>query len=204
MPLRGDPEPYYSRKIKLVKMKGHGMQKQASARKPRRNRHGAIIYTSLQQRPQPNFKLTPLYRGLQLFSAVVAIALPVVFLIVASGREAVLPLQYGPEGQINRSGSLTEATVTLVVVGLSTLGSLVLARYPRIMNYPVMLTEYNVQQQYQYGVKMVLWVAASCAAIMVVMVVNWTTALSIGWMWLPFSLMFATMGFYIWRMFTTP
>lgn len=159
------------------------MHKRRGAHQPLRNRHGDLIYTTVQQRPHPDFSLAPFYRGMEIFTGLIAIGLPLVFVTLG-----VLDV---------------EAAVTLILLGLSTIGCLVLSRFPRVMNYPVMLHERNVQQQYRYGVQMMLWVAAACAGLMVVLTGEWLTSTSLGLFWLPLAVIFIAMGHFIWRMFKT-
>ena len=172
-------------------------------REPARNRAGEIIYGSFSERPKPDFRLSPFYRALQILSVIVAIGLPSYFMIAIRGYDGQIPMQYDFEGNVTRTGPATEAMITLWVVALCVLGLIVLARYPRIMNFPVMLNEHNVQQQYRYAMHMMIWAGLACAGLMVVMTFGWLVGLSMTWIWLPMGVMFATMGYYIWRMFTT-
>ena len=173
-------------------------------RDPVRNRAGDMIYGSFRERPQPDVHLSLFYRALQVISGVIAIGLPIYFMFEIRNYDGQIPVHFDFEGNVTRTGPAIEAIISLVVIALCVLGLVILARYPRIMNYPVMLNERNVQHQYRYAMHLMIWVGVACAGVLVVMTFGWLAGWSMAWMWLPMAVMFAAMGYYVWRMFTTP
>lgn len=168
---------------------------------PIRNREGVVVYPSFQDRPNPDFILDSFHRALLLVSLLLAIGLPIYFLLWSFGVSGVLPMQYSFSGEVTREGSTVEGAVTLAVLGATTIGVAVLARYPRVYNFPVTLTEHNVQRQYLNAVQMMCWLAASMVMTMAIMVGSWLGVISAGWNWLPMVLIGGSMIFFITRMF---
>lgn len=176
------------------------MSESSRQRRPAPNQQ-RIIATGLRDRPKPNFRLDALHRGLFGISVVIAVTAPVIFWAKTWNMGGTLPMHYNMAGEVNREGSVTEAGITLIVVGLVTIGLVVLRRYPRIFNYPTMLTEDNVQKQYKTAVQMIAWTTLGSALIMVVMTGSWLGYMGITWIWLPLGIMFCAVGVSIVRMF---
>ena len=164
-----------------------------------RNRAGTMVYGSFRERPASKIRLSPFFRALQAGSWLIAVGLPIYFLVAIRRYDGEVPMHFDFTGNVTRTGPATEAIITLVTTALCVIGLLVLARYPRILNFPVMLTEDNVQQQYRYGIELMTWVAAACAGIMVVMAFAQLSGWSINWIWWPLGGMFVAIGYYIWR-----
>lgn len=177
------------------------MTDHSGSRRPTRQRDNQVVYTSIRERPEPTYTLDPLHKLLLVGSVIVAVVSFVYFVILAWGVDGNLPMQYGLDGEVRRGGSVWEGIGTLSMLGVTTIGVAVLARYPRIFNFPFLLTEDNVQRQYKNAVQMMAWLALSCALIMVVMVGNWGAVLSIHWTWLPMAIMIVSMIFFMSRMF---
>ena len=176
------------------------MTDQTYPHKPIRNRQGEIVYTSFQQRPQPTFQLDAIHKALLVVSIALAGGLPVLFGLQTLGSTELLPMRYGVGGEVLREGSVWEATLALTLLGLATIAVAVLARYPRIFNYPVMLTEDNAQRQYKNAAQMMAWIAFSMAMVMLVMAASWMGLISIAWLWAAVGLMMAAAIVFIWRM----
>ncbi|NWN87770.1 MAG: hypothetical protein HLX51_04395 [Micrococcaceae bacterium] len=170
-------------------------------RDPIRNRDGDVVYTSFQERPQPAFALDPLHKGLLGISAVLALGLFVYFFFRSLSMDENLPMHYDFSGDVTRVGSSWESVGTLAMLAVTTVGVVILARYPRIYNFPFMLTEHNVQRQYKNAVQMMAWLAFSCALIMLVMVGSWLGVFSVHWTWVAVALMMLSLGYFMWRMF---
>src|SRR5699024_2071521 len=170
-------------------------------RGPIRNRDGEVVYTSFQERPKPTFVLDPLHKGLLGSSAILAFGLLVYFFFRSLSMDENLPMHYDFSGDVTRVGSAWEGVGTLAMLAVTTFGVVILARYPRIYNFPFMLTEHNVQRQYKNAVQMMAWLAFSCVLIMVVMVGSWLGVFSVHWTWAAVALMMLSMIFFIWRMF---
>lgn len=177
------------------------MTEHSGNRRPTRQHHNQVVYTSIRERPEPTYTLDRLHKVLLVGSAIVAVVLLVYFVIRAWGMDGSLPMQYGIDGQVRREGSVWEGIGTLTMLGATTVGVAVLARYPRIFNFPFVLTEDNVQRQYKNAVQMLAWLALSCALIMVVMVGSWVGVLSIHWTWLSMAIMIVSLIFFMSRMF---
>lgn len=170
-------------------------------RGPIRNRDGEVVYTSFQERPKPTFVLDPLHKGLLGSSAILAFGLLVYFFFRSLSMDENLPMHYDFSGDVTRVGSAWEGVGTLAMLAVTTFGVVILARYPRIYNFPFMLTEHNVQRQYKNAVQMMAWLAFSCALIMLVMVGSWLGVLFVYWTWVAVALMMLSMGYFIRRMF---
>ncbi len=110
-------------------------------------------------------------------------------------------MQYGVDGEVTREGSPAEAVIVLSVLGITTIGLAVLTRYPRIFNFPFMLTEHNVQRQYKNAVQMLVWVAAGMALLEVVMIGVWMGVLSENLFWIPVAAILGSTVVFIVRMF---
>lgn len=176
------------------------MTDQTHSHEPMRNHDGDVIYTSLKERPRPEFHLDPLHKALLTVSVILAIIVPIVFALQTVGMTELLPVRYGVDGEVLREGSVWEALGGLTLLALGILGVAILARYPRIYNYPFMLTEHNAQRQYKNAVQMLAWVAFSMSLIMIVMVASWLEVLAMGWIWVALGVTVAAAIFFIWRM----
>lgn len=162
---------------------------------------GHIIATGVRDRPKPNFRLNVSHRGLRGFSVLLAVVVPIYFWAHTDELGGILPMHYNIAGDVNREGSVTEAGITLVVVGFLTIGLVVLSHYPRIFTYPTMLTEDNVQRLYKTAVHMVIWIAIGSALLTVVIAGNWLGSIGISWIGLPLGLMISAVATGIVRMF---
>ncbi|MDR8019051.1 hypothetical protein [Nesterenkonia aerolata] len=135
---------------------------------------GTLVYPSVASRPQPEIQLGPVDRLLGPVSTALMIAAVAGFIGVARQAGGEVPVHFGVDGEATRTGGIwTEGTITFLLVGLVWAGLLVLARYPRVYNYPHMLTEHNVQAQYRNGVQMVLRNAAALPLILLDLVLVW-------------------------------
>ncbi|MCT1616621.1 hypothetical protein GKZ75_02295 [Kocuria indica] len=177
------------------------MSERKGTREPIRNHDGDAVYTSFSERPPAEFMLDLFHRALLVISVVLAAGLPVYFLLWARGIGGPLPMQYGVDGEVTREGSPAEAVIVLSVLGITTIGLAVLTRYPRIFNFPFMLTEHNVQRQYKNAVQMLVWVAAGMALLEVVMIGVWMGVLSENLFWIPVAAILGSTVVFIVRMF---
>ncbi len=176
------------------------MAQQAHPNEPIRPVNPAANDTALNERPEPDFQLDALHRLLAGFSIGVAITVPIFFALQSIGTLEVLPVRYGMDGQVLREGSVWEAIGGLVLLGLGTLALIVLTRYPKTLNYPVALTEHNVQGQYKTAVYTLVRVAFSMALTMLILVAAWLELITIGWIWLALLLTLAAVIVGITRM----
>lgn len=167
-----------------------------------RDSQGDEPITTFGDRPKPDFTLDPFHKGLLAVSVIAAVALPAYFFLRSSGIQGDFALHYDFTGDVTREGSLQEADITLVLLSLLTIGCAALTRYPRIYNFPVTLTRDNVQRQYKNAVQMLVWIVASMAAILAIMVFGWLGVLSVDLMWLPLAAMGITLVVFIRRTFT--
>lgn len=90
---------------------------------------------------------------------------------------------------------------SLVTLGLIALFMAALSRFPRILNYPAMLTEDNGQRRYRNAVQLMIGITAGMALIAVVLIGGWLVPISGSWTLLPAGAMIAVTGFLLWRMF---
>lgn len=178
------------------------MTEPKSNARPNLNRPGPVVYSGYKDRPEPDFALGSLHKALLVGSCLLAVLVPVYFWWQTRDLGGTLPMHYNTAGEVTRAGSVSEAMITVVVVGIATIGLVVLSRYPRIMNFPTMLTPQNVQHHYKVTVQMLVWVAFGSGLIMVVMTGNWLGWLGIGWVWVPLGIMVGTVLFCIGRMLT--
>ena len=164
------------------------MAQQAHPNEPIRHVDHDANDTTLARRPEPDFQPDALHKLLAGFSIGVAITAPIFFALQSIGTLDVLPVRYGMDGHVLREGSVWEALGGLILLGLGTLALVILARYPKIMNYPVTLTEHNVQGQYKTAVYTLVWVAFSMSLTMLILVASWLQLINIGWIWLALLL----------------
>ena len=176
------------------------MAQQAHPNEPIRPVNSAANDTTLTERPEPDFQLDALHKLLAGFSIGVAITVPIFFALQSIGTLEVLPVRYGMDGQVLREGSVWEAIGGLILLGLGTLALIFLTRYPKTLNYPVTLTEPNVQEQYKTAVYTLVWVAFSMALTMLILVAAWLELITIGWIWLALLLTVAAVIVGITRM----
>ena len=167
--------------------------------RPARTARGRI-YGGFKDRPEPDFRLDPLHKALLVFSTLLAVVMPIYFWLQTTHMDGTLPMHYNTAGEVTREGSVVEAGITVTVLGLLVIGLVLLSRYPRIFNYPTMLTEHNVQRQYKTSVQMMAWTSVGSAGIMVVMTGNWLGWLSMNWVWLPLGIMIGAVVWCIARM----
>ena len=177
------------------------MPERKGTREPIRNHDGDVVYTSFSERPPAEFTLDLFHRALLVISVVLAAGFPLYFLLWARGMGGSLPMQYGVDGEVTREGSAAEAVIVLSVLGITAIGLAVLTRYPRIFNFPFMLTEHNVQRQYKNAAQMLVWVTAGTALLEAVMVGSWIGVLSAGLFWIPMLVIVGSTVVFIVRMF---
>lgn len=176
------------------------MAQQAHPNEPIRHVGPEANNATLADRPAPAFQLDGVHKLLVGFSIGVAISAPVFFALQSIGTLDLLPVRYGVDGQVLREGSVWEAIGGLILLGLGTLTLVILSRYPQIFNYPVALTEHNVQRQYKTAVYTLVWVAFSMSLTMLILVAAWLELITIGWIWLALVLTFAAVLIGIVRM----
>lgn len=176
------------------------MAEQPYPGKPMRNHTGDTVFTNPQERPQPAVELDGLHKFLLWVSMVLAIVLPVFFGLQTFGTTDLLPVRYSVDGQVLREGAVWEAIVGLTLLGLGTLAIAILARHPRIFNYPFMLTERNAGRQYKNSAQMMVWVAFGMALTMVVMTGSWLGVISMTWIWVALAVTVGAAVVGIWRM----
>lgn len=161
---------------------------------------GDQLITTFGERPQPTFELDPFHKVLLAISMILAVALPVYFFLRSWGVQGDFALHYDVTGDVTREGSLQEAAIILLLLSLLTIGCGVLTRYPRIFNFPVTLTRDNVQRQYKNAVQMLVWIVASMAAVLAIMVGGWLGILSVNLVWVPILAMGIVLIVFIRRM----
>lgn len=176
------------------------MTEQTSSHKPIRNYNGDIVYTSFHERPEPTFRLDALHKTLLVLSIVIAVVVPIFFMLQTFGTTELLPVRYGVGGEVLREGPIWEAVLGLTLLGLGTIAMAVLARYPRIFNYPFMLTEHNAQRQYKNSVQMMAWIAFSMGLCVLIMAASWLGLMAMSWMLAATGLMVVAAIVFIWRM----
>lgn len=167
---------------------------------PLRESDGTLIYPTARSRPQPDFVLDPLHRALLLISVVVPVLLIVLFAVGMSSMPAQVPVQFGLDGSVNRYGSPWEGLWTAVGAAAVIIGVAVLARFPRVFNYPVELTGSNVQAQYKNAVQMMVWLNVSMAVMAMGLTALWIDLLWVNLAWVGLVLMGVSMVFFIRRM----
>ena len=177
------------------------MPEQNGTREPIRNHDGDVVYTSFSERPPAKFTLDFFHRVLLVIGVAVAVVLPVYFLLWTRGMGGHLPMQYDFDGEVTREGSPSEAVIVLGTLGITTLGLAVLTRYPRIFNFPFMLTEHNVQRQYKNAVQMLVWMTAGMALLEAMMVGTWMGVLSASLIWIPVAAILGSTVVFIVRIF---
>lgn len=168
---------------------------------PLREPDGTFSYPRGRSLPQPNFTLDPLHRSLLWISVLVPVLLVGYVGSQMSSMPDEVPVHFGLDGSVNRYGSPWEGFWTMVGVTVVISSLAVLARFPRLFNYPVMLTSNNVQAQYQNAVQLMVWMNVSMAVITVGMMSIW---FDLGWInlvWVGLGLMLVMMVFFIRRTF---
>lgn len=175
-------------------------RRRSSQRQPQRDRDGVIVYLQGQDRPRPNFRLDIFHRSLLWVSAILAVGSVIYGLIRLPGFAETLPMQYSTSGEVIREGSAAEAFGAVFLSALVTVGFVVLARFPRIYNFPFVLNEHNVQRQYKNAVHMMAWVSFSCGLTTVFMAAHWFAGMSVNWVLFAVVIMVLIVIFFIWRM----
>lgn len=167
---------------------------------PLRESDGTLIYPTARSRPKPNFVLDPLHRALMLISVTVPVLLTVFIATQMPTMPERVPVQFGLDGSVNRYGSPWEGLWTAVGAAAVIIGVAVLARFPRVFNYPVELTGSNVQAQYKNAVQMMVWLNVSMAVMAMGLTALWIDLLWVNLAWVGLVLMGASLVFFIRRM----
>lgn len=147
-----------------------------------------------------NITLDPVHRALRAGTVVAAVLVPLYFLVGSLGIEDELPMQYSFDGEVSRTGSVTEARVTVAVLGVVAIGLIVLARFPHTFNYLVAITEDNKLRQYRNASQMMIWIAVAFVVIQIVMVGTWLHGLPIILVFVPLAGMGAAIIYFLSRM----
>lgn len=138
---------------------------------------GVLVYPSLAARPRPDVELGPVDRMLGPAGAAVMIAAVIGYLLVARDADGEVPMHFGVFGAPPRTGDIWgEGLWVFVGLGLVWAGMLVLSRYPRLFNYPHMLTAHNAQAQYRNGVQAMRRIAALIPVLLLDLVLIWSGA----------------------------
>lgn len=167
---------------------------------PLRDPDGTLSYPSPRSRPRPDFSLDPLHRSLMLISVVVPVLLTAFIAVRMPSMPAQVPVQFGLDGTVNRYGSPWEGLWTAAGAAAVIIGVAVLARFPRVFNYPVELTSSNIQVQYKNAVQMMVWLNVSMAVLVMGLMALWIDLLWINLVWVGLVLMGVSMVFFIRRM----
>lgn len=147
-----------------------------------------------------NITLDPVHRALRAGTVVAAVLVPLYFLVGSLGLASELPMQYSFDGEVSRTGSVTEARVTVAVPGVVAIGLIVLARFPHTFNYLVAITEDNKLRQYRNASQMMIWIAVAFVVIQIVMVGTWLHGLPIILVFVPLAGMGAAIIYFLSRM----
>lgn len=147
-----------------------------------------------------NITLDPVHRALRAGTVVAAVLVPLYFLVGSLGLASELPMQYSFDGEVSRTGSVTEARVTVAVLGVVAIGLIVLARFPHTFNYLVAITEDNKLRQYRNASQMMIWIAVAFVVIQIVMVGTWLHGLPIILVFVPLAGMGAAIIYFLSRM----
>lgn len=148
-----------------------------------------------------NITLDPVHRALRAGTVVAAVLVPLYFLVGSLGLASELPMQYSFDGEVSRTGSVTEARVTVAVPGVVAIGLIVLARFPHTFNYLVAITEDNKLRQYRNAVQMMLWLAATFVGVQIIMVGQWLHGWPIILVFVPLAAIGAAAVYFLSRMF---
>lgn len=146
-----------------------------------------------------NITLDPVHRALRAGTVVAAVLVPLYFLVGSLGLASELPMQYSFDGEVSRTGSVTEARVTVAVLGVVAIGLIVLARFPHTFNYLVAITEDNKLRQYRNASQMMIWIAVAFVVIQIVMVGTWLHGLPIILVFVPLAGMGAAIIYFLSR-----
>ena len=144
--------------------------------------------------------MDPVHRALRAGTVVAAVLVPLYFLVGSLGLASELPMQYSFDGEVSRTGSVTEARVTVAVLGVVPIGLIVLARFPHTFNYLVAITEDNKLRQYRNASQMMIWIAVAFVVIQIVMVGTWLHGLPIILVFVPLAGMGAAIIYFLSRM----
>ncbi|GAA1455317.1 DUF1648 domain-containing protein [Nesterenkonia lacusekhoensis] len=170
--------------------------------KPFRDDHGTLVYPTAKSRPQPAVRMDPFHRGLLASSVAVAVLVSVYTLLQIPSMSEEVPVRWGFSGDVTYG---SPATMIWPVLGLlvGTLGCAVLARYPRIYNYPRELNERNVQRQYRNGAQLMVWTTASLAMTTLGMALPAITGAETAALTLVgVGMLMLSSGYFIWKMLT--
>lgn len=168
---------------------------------PLRDPDGTLSYPSSRSRPKPDFTLDPLHRGLMGFSVVVPVVLLVLVAIRLPSMPDQVPVHFSFDGSVNRYGSPWEGLIAGLVLCAIIIGIAVLARYPRIFNYPTELNSSNVQVQYKNAVQMLVWMNLGIAILAVGSFAVWFDAIPIHLVWVGLAVIGLSAAVFIGRMF---
>lgn len=168
---------------------------------PLQETDGTLTYPTARSRPKPTSTLDPLHRALMWVGVVVPVLLSVYIASQMPSMPEQVPVQFGFDGSVNRYGSPWEGFWTMIGVTVLIIGIAVLARFPRSLNYPMLMNSANVQAQYKNAVQMLVWTNVSMAVISVGMMSIWFDLVWLNLVWVGLVLMGASAVFFITRMF---
>ncbi len=170
--------------------------------KPFQDADGTISYPSFRARPQPDFTLDPLHRGLLTTSVAVAVLVSVYTLLQIPSMPEEVPIHWSAGGTVSY-GSRGSIAFPILLLLACVIGTAVMTRYPRIFSFPFDLTEHNVQVQYRNAVQMMVWTTVSLAIMNVGTALPWITGTeNISLALAGLGVMVLSMVFFIRRTFT--
>jgi len=110
---------------------------------------------AIRKRPKINIPYTLFDLIAEIAGLVGILSMWIVFIVTYSGLPDLIPINYNFSGQAYNFGEKSVIIKVPVIATVLFVGMTILSRFPRIFNYPVIITENNAFFQYSNMVRMV-------------------------------------------------
>ena len=113
--------------------------------------------TSSPTRPARTFTTGGVTRLLRAVSVLAALAITVWLLVAYPGLPATVPTHFDATGTADGWGPRSSVLVLGGIMLVLSVGIALLSARPRVLNYPVILTDHNAQAVYREGERLMVW-----------------------------------------------
>ena len=113
--------------------------------------------TSSPTRPARTFTTGGVTRLLRAVSVLAALAITVWLLVAYPGLPATVPTHFDATGSAVGWGPRSSVLVLAGIMLVLSVGVAMLSARPRVLNYPVILTDHNVQAVHREGERLMVW-----------------------------------------------
>ena len=112
-------------------------------------------FWTIKKRPKITVPYTLLDLIVEIAGLVAILFMWIVLIVTYSKLPDSIPMNYDISGQINKYGGKSNIIILVAITTVVFIGMTILSRFPRVFNYPVIITENNAFLQYRNMARMI-------------------------------------------------